>query len=165
MKKGVISILFLFLIGCASGFERDMSDYRFVVSGKTAVESERDELRKVVEDAWPLINNLIFCVNANPVKDIFINYEKRYVKYFNENMLNLFHDQEKVKKMNQRRRAKIGKYVSCEFGQIQKTFKYFTFFYKVKCTKIKGIGIIRMVVKRNDEGKLEITFLSFLPYE
>jgi len=146
-EKGRRQYFILFLMGCASGFERDMSDYSFVASGETAGKSESEELRKVAEDAWPLINNLIFCVNANPVKDIFINYEKRYIKYFNENMLNAFHDQEKVKKMKQRRRAKIGKYVSCEFGQVQKTFKYFTLFYKVKCTKIKGVGIIRMVVK------------------
>ncbi len=165
MKRTIVSILCLFVMGCVSGFERDLSDYGFSASGKNAGKSEDAELRGIAEDAWPLIENIIVCINRNPVKDIFINYEKRYIKDFNENMRDAFHDQEKVEKMNQRRRAKIGKYVSCELGRVQKAFKNYTLFYNVKCTKIKGTGIIRMPVKRNDEGKLEITFLTFLPYE
>ena len=84
--------------------------------------------------------------------------------HFNEPMLNTYKDFEKLKKLNLKRKSEIGKYVSCDLARVQATFDHYTLFYKVKCTKIKGTGIIRMVVKRNDLGVLEITFLSFLPY-
>jgi len=165
MKKILSAVLFLFVLGCASGFEQDLSHYKFVTGGKDAAKNESVKLRQVAEDARPLINNLLVCVNPHPIKDIFINYEKRYIQYFNETMRNAFRKPETVRAMNRRRRAKIGKYVSCELGRIQKRFDNYVLIYKVTCTKQEGTGAIRMSVKRNGEGQLEITYLTFLPFK
>lgn len=165
MGKILTGIAVLFVLGCASGFEQDLSHYKFVTGGNDAKQDVSGELRQVAEEARPLINNLLDCINPNPVKDIFINYEKRYIKYFNEPMRNAFRDPEKVRKINQRRRSKIGKYLSCELGRIQKRFDNYALIYKVTCTGQKGTGAIRMSVKRNREDRLEITYLTFLPFK
>ena len=126
----------------------------------SAVQSENDmkkakaekELKTVVEEAQPIIKNLLQAINND-------DYDK-FIKDFNTGMKSAYHDKKNFYKTNKDRLEKYGLAGARPVWKVEKTNPFYNIYYLVKFSKISQPVPVFLSLKRED-GKLEIVFFQF----
>jgi len=117
-------------------------------------ETQDEELRRIVREAEPIINNILDAINKTD--------HAAYIRDFNDAMRSAYHDKRQFKKINKWRKSRIGEYTAKNVWKIQKQNQYYIIYYWTKFTKAQNPVTIRMVLERNQESKvLQVAMLSY----
>lgn len=165
MKKIVLLTLILFMASCS--FKATKKEPEQVVKKKSVVSAEEEKkkriaaekkereesaLRKVVDEARPIIDNIL-----QSIKDI--NYET-YIKDFDSTMKSAYHDKELFKRINEERKDEYGEPGARPLVKIVQKRPFYNLTYLVKFSKFEKPVPVILILKK-EEGKLRVSFLQF----
>lgn len=115
-------------------------------------ETQDEELRRIVKEADPIIENILTAINKND--------HTAYIRDFNDAMRSAYSNKSQFQKDNKWRKSRIGAYEAKNVQKIQKQNQYYIIFYWVKFTKAQNPVTIRMVVEQG-KGGLKVAMLSY----
>ena len=165
MKKVTLLTLILFVASCsfkaAKKEPEQMAQKKSIASAKeekkkrVAAEKrkrEERELKKIVEEARPIIDNILESMNE-------INHGK-HIRDFDDSMKSAYHDKEQFRRINEERKKKYGENVGRNIHKIERKNPFYNLHYWVKFSKVdKPIPVI--ITLKREEGKLKVAFLQY----
>lgn len=116
-------------------------------------ETKEEELKRIIREAEPIIENILTSINKNDYKG--------YIRDFNEAMKSAYHDKGQFKKDNKQRKAKAGEYVAKNVWKAQKEYQYYVIYYWVKFSKVPDPVTVRLTVEQEQDGRLKVAFLQY----
>lgn len=154
MRNAAMLLLLLLCAACTTVTRQPPPPPRPQVVQPPAGETQDAELRRIVEEAEPIIDNILYAINASD--------HAAYIRDFNDAMKSAYHDKRQFKKINKWRKSRIGENTAKNVWKIQKQNQYYIIYYWTKFTKAQNPVTIRMVLERNEETQaLQVAMLSY----
>jgi flagellar biosynthesis GTPase FlhF len=121
---------------------------------KKRKEQAEKELKKVVEQARPIIDNILEAIREDD--------HDRYIRDFNEAWKRAHSDKSTFLRINERRKERIGMPGRCQVLRIEKQPPYYIIYYLVKCSGVEEPITIRMVLAKENGSELKVAFLTYM---
>ncbi|MEI6128384.1 MAG: hypothetical protein WCQ99_17710, partial [Pseudomonadota bacterium] len=164
MKKIILLVILVFVASCAdkaTKHETGKAVQPVIAGGKkdqagpspSKKETKEEELRRIIHEAEPIIENILASINKNDYKG--------YTRDFNEAMKSAYHDKGQFKKDNKKRKSKIGEPVARNVWKAEREYQYYVIYYWVKFSKIQDPVTMRLTVEQEQDGALKIAFLQY----
>lgn len=118
------------------------------------VEVEKQEVRQVIAEAEPIIENLLTAIRRT-------NYD-RYVQDFTVALKNSHWDKKRFRRNNRDRIKRVGRPGEPTIRKAEKQHPFYVLYYDVDFSKSEAPVGIRMVLRRDEEENLRISFLTYL---
>lgn len=153
-SRAVFLILLAGMVGCSTVQKQQPERFPVTVIPPAPGETKEEELRRIVREAEPIIENILNAINTND--------HDAYTRDFNEAMKAAYHDKKQFKKINKWRTSRIGTYETKNVWKIEKQNQYYIIYYWTKFTKAKNPVTIRLVLERSSkESPLQVAMLSY----
>ena len=154
MRCAVLLVLLAGIVGCVGVQKQQPDRFPVTVIPPAPGETAEEELRRIVREADPIIENILNAINTND--------HASYIRDFNEAMKSAYHDKKQFKKINKWRTSRIGTYETKNVWKIEKQNQYYIIYYWTKFTKAKSPVTIRLVLERsNQTSPLRVAMLSY----
>jgi|GEM_PF-1830438 len=150
----VMIVLMALLSGCATTARQPSEQFPVTVIPPKPGETQEEELRRIVAEADPIIENILTAINTGD--------HAAYTRDFNEAMKSAYRDKKQFKKINKWRRSRIGTYTAKNVWKIEKQNQYYIIYYWAKFTNAQNPVTIRLVLERSSKtSPLQVAMLSY----